>query len=319
MTFFSSKTFIKYSLFGLCVGILSCNQNTSAEEKLSNPEMELTETKSEEKLPIKTKPSSAFKTYWYSGEAEITSYKLEQARYGEMREGTAVLIFVTEDFLPDIQVKADRRSPETIPVLKLNATKKFNTGLYSYSIMQSVFYPVWNNQHALKVSNSVQEWCGHVYTQLNNRTAFEIDSHSYFEGEADENFSLQKTVLENELWTQLRIDPQSLPTGNIEIMPSFEFIRLKHVPLKAYNATATLNKDLYTIHYPELHRTLSIRFNPNFPFDILGWEESFKSGFGKDSKTLTTKAIKLKSIKSAYWKFNHNKDEKLRDSLLLDS
>ena len=39
-----------------------------------------------------------FAKYWYKGKAEITSYKLQQARYGEMYEGTAVTIFVTEDF-----------------------------------------------------------------------------------------------------------------------------------------------------------------------------------------------------------------------------
>ena len=79
--------------------------------------------------------SQAFKDYWYQGKAEITSYKLEQARYGEMRDGNAVLIYVTEDFLPEVQVKADRQNAKNIPVLKLNSTKNFNTGIYPYSIM----------------------------------------------------------------------------------------------------------------------------------------------------------------------------------------
>ncbi|MGB2691994.1 MAG: septum formation inhibitor Maf, partial [Thermodesulfobacteriota bacterium] len=42
--------------------------------------------------------SEEFKAYWYDGKAEITSYKLEQARYGELHEGYAVMVFVTEDF-----------------------------------------------------------------------------------------------------------------------------------------------------------------------------------------------------------------------------
>ncbi|AUS06379.1 septum formation inhibitor Maf [Tamlana carrageenivorans] len=319
MKLFTSKPFIKQSIFGLCVLMLSCNQNPSAEHKSSSSKVNVTETKSVKTSSPKTPLSSDFKSYWYAGEAEISSYKLEQARYGEIRQGTAVLIYVTEDFLPDIQVKADRRNAETIPVLKLNATKNFNTGIYPYSIMQSVFYPVSNNQHALKLSTSVQEWCGHIYTQLNNKTAFEIASHSYFQGEADKHFSLNKSILENELWTQLRINPKSLPTGNLQIIPAFEFIRLKHKPLQAYAATATLETDSYTVHYPELQRTLKIMFNPKFPYDILSWEETFSSGFGKQAKTLTTKASKLKTIKSPYWNLNHNKDEKLRESLHLDS
>ena len=93
--------------------------------------------------------SEEFKKYWYAGNAEITSYKLEQARYGELREGTSVLIYVTEPFLPEVQVKADRSNSTNIPVLKLNATKKYLTGIYPYSIMSSTFYPVDDNRHAI--------------------------------------------------------------------------------------------------------------------------------------------------------------------------
>ncbi|GAA4977171.1 septum formation inhibitor Maf [Algibacter aquimarinus] len=260
------------------------------------------------KQPTKTTPE--FKAYWYAGEAEISSYKLEQARYGEMREGTAVLVYVTEDFLPEIQVKADYQNPENIPVLKLNATKKFNTGIYPYSIMQSTFYPVSNNQHAIKVSSSIQEWCGHVYAQLNNREQFEIMSHSYFEREADERFKIDKTILENELWTKLRINPELLPTGNLQIVPSLEYTRLRHKTIKAYKATATLNTGVYTINYPSLNRTLTIHFNSNFPHDILSWEETIGNQ--------TTKATKLKTIKSPYWNKNSNKDQVLRDTLQLN-
>ena len=42
--------------------------------------------------------SSEMKKYWYNNEAEISSYSLVQARYGEIREGKAVLIYVTETF-----------------------------------------------------------------------------------------------------------------------------------------------------------------------------------------------------------------------------
>jgi hypothetical protein len=281
----------------------------------------------ETKVKIKENPeiqkiaqplSEAFKNYWYSGEAEITSYKLEQARYGEIRQGNAVLIFVTEDFLPNIQVKADQQHPENISVLKLNATKKFNTGIYPYSVMQSTFYPVANNQHALKVSSSIQEWCGHVYTQLNKRDDFEINSFSYFQSEADESFHLDKAILENELWTQLRLNPKRLPIGNLQVIPSFEYLRFSHIPFQAYNATAKLSNNRYTISYPELDRTLTITFNPEFPYNISAWEETFKSGFGSNAKLLTTKATKLVSIKSQYWNKNKNKDEVLRKTLQLN-
>ena len=49
-------------------------------------------------VAIDTGVVDEFADYWYRGQAEITSYDLEQARYGELRSGTAVLVFVTEDF-----------------------------------------------------------------------------------------------------------------------------------------------------------------------------------------------------------------------------
>ena len=305
-------------LFWLVIGVLfmlfSCKNETKETTLVYHSASELVDLKTPEAKQL----SQEFKTYWYAGEAEITSYKLEQARYGEIRNGQAVLVYVTEDFLPEAQVKADNKNADNIPVLKLNATKNFNTGVYPYSIMQSTFYPVSNNQHAIKVSSSIQEWCGHVYVQLNNKTDFEITSHSYFKGEADANFNLNKSILENELWAQLRINPKTLPTGSLEIIPSFEYSRLGHKPIKTCQATATLTEGTYKLSYPELNRTLVINFNPNFPYDILGWEESYKSGFGNNAKELTTKATKQKTIKSAYWKKNGNKDEILRETLQLN-
>ncbi|MBO3098248.1 septum formation inhibitor Maf [Gelidibacter pelagius] len=292
----------------------SCKDETKETQK----PQEIISSTTEETLKDAQPLSDKFKTYWFNNEAEITSYTLEQGRYGEIREGNAVLVFVTEPFLREEQVKADEASSTNIPVLKLNATKNFNTGIYPYSIMQSIFYPLANNQHALKISSSVQEWCGHVYTQLNNRSEFEVVSHSYFEGEADESFGLGKAILENELWTQLRINPESLPTGDLEIIPSFEFLRLRHIPFKAYAASAELLSGTYTITYPDLNRSLSINFNPQFPFDITSWEETFISGYGESAKPLTTKATKINTIKSDYWNKTTNDDFSLRESLGLN-
>ena len=278
-----------------------CDQNSTKTEKLPTREL-----------------SEDFKGYWFAGKAEITSYNLEQSRYGEPRSGTAVLIFVTEDFLPEAQVKADEKNDSNIPVLKLNAVKNFNTGIYPYSIMQSTFYPLAGNSHALKVSASVQEWCGHVYTQLNNRKNFEIISHSYFEGEADQNMKLDKTWLENEIWTQLRINPDSLPTGELQMIPSLEFLRLAHIEIKAYQATAEFYQDdslgVYKISYPELKRNLKIYYETSFPFNIEKWEETTE----KSGESFTSTATKMQSLKSDYWDKKSNKDLPLREKLNLN-
>lgn len=274
-------------------------------------------SREQSKLPPRELPAG-FADYWFQGEAEITSYELEQYRYGEPRKGTAVLVFVTEHFLPEVQVKANGKRDFTVPVIKLNATKKFVTGIYPYSIMESTFYPLEGDEHAIKLSASVQEWCGQVYMQLNNKKSFAIRSHSYFKGEADQFIDLSKTHLENEVWTQLRIDPEKLPLGSIEMLPSLEYIRLAHIDIKAYEANAEFYRDgdlsVYRIVYPELQRTLKIYYHNRFPFKIEKWEETIK----KNGESFTSTAKKMNEIKTDYWNKNSNKHLPLRDTLNLD-
>ncbi|WP_337251664.1 septum formation inhibitor Maf [Maribacter halichondriae] len=295
------KKWLKWELTVLLLAAIFAVMESCKEREINSGNDVATIEDSREAAP-KKQLSEEFKKYWYAGNAEITSYKLEQARYGELREGNSVLIYVTEPFLPEKQVKADGNDKSNIPVLKLNSTKNYLTGIYPYSIMSSSFYPVHDNRHALKVSFSAQEWCGQVYAQLNNRSKFEIMSHSYFESEADQNIELEKTILENELWNKIRIDPNTLPIGNLEIIPSLEYIRLSHKELKSYKATVTLseNNELssYELNYPELGRTLKINFTSSFPYTIESWTETFTSGFGDNAKSMTSTAIKLKRLKT---------------------
>ena len=259
--------------------------------------------------------SQEFKDYWYSGVAELTSYHLKQERYGEMRDGTAVQIFVTEDFLTEEQVKANHRSETTVSVLKLNQVKKFLTGIYPYSLMTSTFSPVGQKQHALKSTHSMQEWCGQIYFQLNNRERFDIQMHSYFEGEADETYSLEKTWLENEVWNLMRLNPDELPTGEFTMIPSFEFARLYHKQLQLEQVKGSLAQgdslSTYRLTYPNLKRELVIYFDSKFPYGIERWEEILPNG-------MKTEAIKMKRLRTDYWRKHGNEHSFLRDSLNLN-
>lgn len=289
-------SFSSLSLFLLSVLVLSCKNQENFESVARAEDRQL---------------SQEFKDYWYSGEAEITSYQLKQPRYGELRSGEAVLIFVTEDFLPKVQVKANAQNADNIPVLKLNTTKNYVTGIYPYSIMTSSFLPLNAKNHAIKVTNSTQEWCGQMYTQLNNRGEYYVESHTYFEGEADQKFTLPRGTVEDEIWALLRIDPKELPQGTKKIIPSLEYLRLHHLELKPYKAVCTLSNGSYSIEYPELSRTLTINFEKAFPYAITGWTERFPSG----NSEMTATATRIKSLKTPYWKQNAEKFTSLRDSL----
>lgn len=261
-------------------------------------------------------PSQKFKDYWYAGNAEISSYELTQNRYGQPRKGKSVLVYVTEPFRPSKQVKADGQNKNNVSVLKLNSTKKFLTGLYPYSIMNSSFYPVSDSQHAIKLTTTVQEWCGQVFAQLNNRNRYEIKSFSYFESEGDQFVKLKKDDLESEIWNKIRINPKNLPLGKDKMLPSFEYLRLKHKDIKSYTAIKSLKEDgkisTYSIEYPELERTLSIRFQTKFPHVIESWSEKTASGYGAEAK-------RIKTINSAYWSENSLGDEKKRKELGLST
>lgn len=300
------------AFFSLLIVFAGCNSSEEKNDKQVLPK------KKEVRISDYRNISNQFKDYWYAGKAEITSYTLMQERYGEMREGTAVNVFVTEDFLPDEQVKTKNVSEDNVSVLKLNQTKNFNTGIYPYSIMSSTFNAISTKNHALKVSTSIQEWCGQTYIQLNNRKDFEIDSHSYFEGEADQKLSLKKTWLENELWNLIRINPEELPTGDLMIIPSFEYLRLRHKEIKEHNAFASLKQGdsitIYTLNYNDLQRQLMLYFKSTFPYEIEKWEE-VNAAAQNDTLRLRTTATKLKRIQTDYWNQSRNEFTKLRDSL----
>ena len=270
-------------------------------------------------------PSSAlyetdvFKKYWFSGMAEINSYDLQQSRYGETREGSAVLIFVTEDFSGNKHVKLDQpNGADKIGVLKLNFTKNFVTGIYPYSLMLSTFTPIEAkpSPQTLKVTMSSQEWCGQVYAQLNFRNQkYQLVSHSYFEQEGDQQTVYKPVVLEDEIWNRIRLNPSALPQGEIEILPGLFHSRLLHVPLSVQKATATLlaekETNRYTLTFPALKRSLIIHFARKFPHRIIRWEERFQ----ERGKEVITRATLLKSIRTDYWTKNKNEYLPLRDSL----
>lgn len=243
-----------------------------------------------------------------------------------MREGSAVLIFVTEDFNTEQQVKQEREpGPESTKVLKTNIVKRFTTGIYDYSIMSSVFTPVdiRNYSHSLKITNSVQDWCGQTFLQFNARNGqFEFQLFSYFQEEGDQKDEIPQTWLEDELWNRIRISPESLPMGNCEVIPSATFFRLNHEPIQAHKAVASMNLEVgdqqssdeffvYTLNYPDLNRKVTIRFKSAFPYQIVGWEISL------DGKLNSSGTLK-NTVYEPYWKLNQTEHRHYRDSLGID-
>jgi len=125
------------------------------------------------------------------------------------------------------------------------------------------------------------------------------------------------------MWSIIRLHPDLLPEGEIVVIPSFFYLRLRHKEAKAYTCQITkaqvdATTSSYTMTYPELERTLSINYETQFPHKITSWEETYFSGWGASKKKLTTTAEKIKTLKNAYWTKNSNMDKQLRTQLGLD-
>lgn len=278
-------------------------------------------------ISLDSDTTAKFNAYWYQGAAEVNRYDLQQSRYGEIHKGDAILIFVTEDFRSDKQVKYEEGDrTNVVSILKLNFIRKFLTGIYPYSMMTSVFTPIDINKPTLKVSTSSQEWCGHAYSQLNLQDGkYKGELRSYFQNEGDQKFKLKQAILEDEIWGKIRLQPNALPVGEIDIIPSTQYLRLVHKDFDIEKAFAKKSKyensELskqklvkYTIKYQSINRTLEIVYEAAFPHKILAWEEKVNDG----SSSLSTKATLTHTIMDPYWQHNGVRDRAIRGKLGLD-
>ncbi len=272
----------------------------------------------------------AFGRYWYQGKAEINTYNLEQYRYGEKRQGEAVMIFVTEDLSREKQVKLDapeQNQEDAQKVLKLNFTKKFVTGVYPYSMMLSTFTPVYDSIPAVKITASCQEWCGQTYTQLNYRNgSYKAALHSYFEKEGDLEIKIN-ALAEDDLWNLIRLNAQHLPVGEHKVLPGLLDQRFTHESFEGRKATISVEPgatdqagfsatQLQTciVSYKDYPRVLRIHFTKAFPFEIVGWEEFRKTADGKEEVSRATRKV-VRMLD--YWNKNNNESEPLRQELQL--
>ena len=274
-----------------------------------------------------------FGAHWHDGRAELDGYTLRISRYGEPRDGEAVMVFVTEPFSRSQRVKLDdpSRTPgDAVEVLKLNFVRDFQTGIYDYNTMVSVFSRS-DDFAPLKVSMSSAEWCGHVYEELvlHERTVDERVM-SYFEGESHtREFERRDGVLEDNLYIVLRgLRGAFLPAGGrteVPFLPGPLISRLSHRP--AEWTTAVIERPaatervtvpagrfdaiVYVVRTPEREGRFLVE--AAYPHRILrwSWRASGNAGLlgGDESGELTGTA------RLAYWQLNGSGDERYRAEL----
>lgn len=277
-------------------------------------------------------PTPAFLKYWKSGLAEISSYDITAERYGEMRRAQGVLVFVYEETSAKTRIKVESGKTlpsQRIPTLKLNNVLKFNTGIYDYSVMTSVFSGlsgagVKRPFQPLKVSFTSQEWCGQVYQHVLPRPEGLVSEiHSYFEAEGDARTVLAypkgELYYEDEMPILVReLDGTLLKPGEsrkVNLVPGLWERRKRHEPLAIIpgiltkvgpdslrHAGATMRIQTWTLDHAGMKTTYHVEDIP--PRKLLAWENSRGE-----------KGRLIKSLRKTYWELNANKDEGLRQEL----
>ena len=103
-------------------------------------------------------------------------------RYGKPREAELMLITVLEPFIRDQLVKSE--SETDFYAIKQNQVMSYQTGVYPYRQMNSVF---WSSQSGefLKAFMTTQEWCGQTYRELRKQgNTLQFYYSSYWEDES---------------------------------------------------------------------------------------------------------------------------------------
>ncbi len=267
--------------------------------------------------------ADGFADYWYAGKSEVAVYDLQQSRYGEMRAGTATLIFVTEPFSKKKHVKLDdpsKAKSDATTVLKLNMVKKYNTGIYPYSVMSSGFADV-NTGQLYKATTSIQEWCGHVFMQANStgKNDYKYQGFSYFESEGDESGTLKNTALAEELMLKIRLEKLDPSMKELKLVPSQEMLRLLHIAPASVAAslswTETDKTRTLSVNYENaMEFETVITYSKEFPHVIQSWSESFTKGGKRHTSTAKLKTVQM----LPYWSMNSSRYDKVRKEIGLE-
>jgi len=297
---------------------LGCSRHAPA------PTMRTADLPSAERFPaLPSRPRAtaggAFMRAWSDGRAELSGYRARVNRYGELRTAELVLIYVTEPmdrrtWVKDDDVPAEHR----VNVLKLNASLKFQTGVYPYSVMTSVFAPVDRYRaeafSPVKITLSAQEWCGHVFHGVwpgDERSTEQVMSYFAQEGERRRDVPTPAgTLYEDALLIQLR-ELDGPFAGGVDwrgtLVPSLWSIRRAHTPTAAVEATIARSrvqldgKDVhrFVLRYGEVTRTFDVEAEG--AHRVLGWQGSD----GEEARLLRTARL-------PYWQLNHQGDEAQR-------
>ena len=269
--------FIRNNFLAICI---SCAVVLAFAKKATVFQQDKPQTLQKIAVAVNQETNSVFQTYWKKQEVEITEFILKQ---DSLIIGNANMSYRLKDFGKD-------QPNGTIHSLSSNFTQKISQGNYNYSDNSMVLIPLNSllYPHALSIISSSQSNDGTDYL------SFQPEPKSYlFVGrnstipEKEIRAITEKGNLEDEIWAKIRMNPDALPQGEFEMIPSLGYFNKIHEKPSADEVKAEL-KDftearfgtkklkIYSLDYPELKRKLEIIFEANFPFQIVEFRETIE-------------------------------------------
>jgi hypothetical protein len=225
-------------------------------------------------VAVNQETNAVFQKYWKTQGIESTKFILTQ---DSSTIGEATLSYTLKDFGKDLPNGA-------IPSLSSNFFQKIVQENYNYSENSSAITPLNTPlyAHALSVISSAQSNDGTDFL------SFQPEPKSYLfvgrnsiETEKEIHKVTEKGNLEDEIWTKIRMNPDALPQGEIEMIPSLGYWNKIHKSPSAQEVKAEFKGvenspklRIYTLDYPELKRKLEVTFGINPPYHIFKFEET---------------------------------------------
>ena len=280
--------------------------------------------------PVFAADDPEFGSHWHDGRAELDGYRWTGTRYGEKRAGQAIMIYVTEPFSDSKCVKVNdpsRNPSDTFDVLKLNLVRDFQTGIYDYNTMVSVFVRT-EDLSPVKTTFTSAEWCGHVYSEQ-QFGADEIRERyfSYFEDESANTTLTPKEngIPEDNLFILLRgLRGDFLKPGELRSFPflaSAFYKRLAHKESGWASVNIERLREMQTVNVPaggfvairyvvrtEDGRVGQFDVESDYPHRIIRWSWSPGGEIGELTGTARLK----------YWELHENGHESYLKELGLE-
>ena len=276
-------------------------------------------------------PDPPFGSYWHDGKAELDGYRYTVTRYGQLRRGQCTAIYVTEPFSRSKRVKVDdaaRNPNDTFDVLKLNLVRDFQTGIYDYNTMTSLFVRS-DDLEPVKASFASMEWCGNVYEELRVDPGLVGQRlSSYFEDESTRQDVRRPKdgLLEEELYIRLRgLYGDYLAPGQAKTVPFLMSAfrrRLTHQPLRWTSARIERAPAPRGVRVPAggfstVVYTVKIQDGPEglffvdraYPHRVVRWEWRQVTGRGRWGADSNDSGELMGSARMSYWKLHGEGDE----------